>query len=435
MATIHQGRARPSQTPGFELISEPPAKSVNGGQAPPQSAYAQQLKRGFPRLSFDDPALERNFRRLHLVKTRAQIRRNLLLGIGFVIGFSALTHLVLPAAANRLLDLIRLAVLGPVFANALILVHTRWYLRWYPLVCPYGAVVFGIGVVVLAVIAAAQGVSLIASVVLATIYNYLMLGLQFRAATAASTLVFLSYPIVATLAGIPGPQRLVDVGVLLFTNVIGAIVCYSLERSSRTNFLESQLLMETARRDGLTGIANRRTFDEHVDCVWSQAARDGMPLTLLLIDIDHFKVYNDCYGHQAGDECLRRVAWSLSKGARRPLDIAARYGGEEFAMVLYDSRREHAEDMARQIQADIEALDIAHPASPAGNQRLTVSIGIACIEPLAGRSHYGFIQLADEALYAAKARGRNCIVIMDKEYGELSTGSFRKGSPIEAATP
>lgn len=434
MATIHQGSARPSQTPGFELISARPAESVNGGEAPPQSVYALQLKRGFPRLSFDDPALERNFRRLHLVKTRAQIRRNLLLGIGFVIGFSALTHLVLPAAANRMLDLIRLTVLGPVLVNALILTHTRWYLRWFPIVCPYGAVVFGIGVVVLAVIAATQGVSLIASVVLATIFNYLMLGLQFRAATTASALVFLSYPIVATLAGIPGPQRLVDAGVLIFTNVIGAIVCYSLERANRTNFLESQLLMETARRDGLTGIANRRTFDEHVDCVWSQAARDGMPLTLLLIDIDHFKVYNDCYGHQAGDECLRRVAWSLSKGARRPLDIAARYGGEEFAMVLYDSRREYAEDMARQIQADIEALGIAHPASSAGNQRLTVSIGIACIVPLSGRSHYGFIQLADEALYAAKARGRNCIVTMDKEYGELSTGSFRKGPSVEAAT-
>lgn len=225
---------------------------------------------------------------------------------------------------------------------------------------------------------------------------------------------------------------LVDAGVLIFTNVIGAIVCYSLERANRINFLESQLLMETARRDGLTGIANRRTFDEHVDRIWSRAAQDGMPLTLLLIDIDHFKAYNDCYGHQAGDECLRRVAWSLSARARRPLDIAARYGGEEFAMVLYDARRQDAEDMARQIQAGIEALAIAHPASPTGNQRLTVSIGIACIEPLSGRSHYGFIQLADEALYAAKARGRNCIVIMDKEYGELSTGTFRKEATVEA---
>jgi diguanylate cyclase (GGDEF)-like protein len=432
MATFHQGRARSSQTSGFELIPEPAPNNVGGADAPPRSAYALQLQRGFPRLRFDDPDLERRFRRSHLAKSRAQISRNLLLGIGFVIGFSALTHLVLPGPVNRPLDLIRLSVLGPVFLIALLLVHSRLYQRWYPIVCPYGAAVFGIGVVVLAVIAASQGVNLIASVVLAIIYNYLMLGLAFRPALSTSLLVLLSYPIIATFAGMPASQRLVDVGVLLFTNVIGAIVCYSLERANRTNFLESQLLIETARRDGLTGIANRRTFDEHVDRVWAQAAREGRPLTLLMIDIDHFKAYNDRFGHQAGDECLRRVAWSLSSHARRPLDITARYGGEEFAMILYDARRQHAEDMARQIQLGIESLGMAHPASPGPSTRLTVSIGIACIDPQSDRSHYGFIQLADEALYAAKERGRNCIVIMDKEYGDLTTGSFRKGPPAKA---
>lgn len=435
MAPLDQGRARSSQTSsGFELIPEAAAKTsyAGGADAPPQSAYALQLQRGFPRLKFDDHDLERRFRRSHLANSRTQISRNLLLGIGFVIGFSALTHQVLPGAVNRPLDLIRLTVLGPIFLFALILVHSRLYQRWYPIVCPYGATLFGVGVVVLAVSAASQGVSLIASVVLAMIYNYLMLGLAFRSALIASLLVLVSYPLIATFAGIPASQRLVDVGVLLFTNVIGAIVCYSLERANRTNFLESQLLMETARRDGLTGIANRRTFDEHVDRVWAQAAREGRPLTLLMIDIDHFKSYNDRFGHQAGDECLRRVAWSLSSHARRPLDIAARYGGEEFAMVLYDASRQHAEDMARQIQAGIESLAITHGASPVSDKRLTVSIGIACVQPMSGRSHYGFIQLADEALYAAKERGRDCMVIMDKEYAELTTGSFRKEAAAQA---
>jgi len=336
----------------------------------------------------------------------------------------------MPVAVSRELDLIRLAVLGPVFFNALVLVHTRLYSRWYPIIAPYGAAVFGIGVVGLVVIAATTtpGVSLIASAAIATIYNYLMLGFAFRPALVSSLVALASYPIAAMLADVPTIQRLVDIGVLLFTNVIGAIVCYSLERANRTNFLESQLLIETARRDGLTGIANRRTFDEHVDRVWAQALREGMPLTLLLIDIDHFKAYNDRFGHQAGDECLRRVAWSLSENARRPLDIAARYGGEEFALVLYDAARTHAEMAARQIQADIEALEIPNPTASASAKRLTVSIGIACVVPTVTRSQYGFIQLADEALYGAKERGRNCIVIMDKEYGELRTGSFRKGS-------
>jgi diguanylate cyclase (GGDEF)-like protein len=134
------------------------------------------------------------------------------------------------------------------------------------------------------------------------------------------------------------------------------------------------------------------------------------------------------YGHQAGDECLKRVAWSLVRCARRPLDLAARYGGEEFAIVLYDAGREHVEEAARRIRAEIETLAIQHGASPAHSKRLTVSIGAACIVPAADRSHFGFIQLADEALYAAKERGRDRVVVMDKEYDELRTGSFRKGA-------
>jgi diguanylate cyclase (GGDEF)-like protein len=120
----------------------------------------------------------------------------------------------------------------------------------------------------------------------------------------------------------------------------------------------------------------------------------------------------------------------LSRCARRPLDITARYGGEEFAVVLYDANRGHVEDACRRIQAEIESLAIVHAASPTTGRRLTVSIGAACIVPKPGRTHYGFIQLADEALYDAKERGRNCVVIMDKEYEQLSTGSFRKGATL-----
>jgi diguanylate cyclase (GGDEF)-like protein len=245
--------------------------------------------------------------------------------------------------------------------------------------------------------------------------------------------VFASYLVCASMAGLPSASRIVDVGVLIFTNVIGAMVCYSLERAHRTNFLEARLLIEAASRDGLTGIHNRRLFDEHVDRIWPQAIRDRVPLALMLVDIDHFKAYNDYYGHQAGDECLKQVAWCLSGCARRPLDVTARYGGEEFAIVLYDARRDHAEEVARRIQAGIEKLAIKHLASPAVCERLTVSIGAACIEPALGRTHFGFIQLADEALYAAKEGGRDRVVIMDKEYEKLSTGSFRRGSAATTA--
>jgi diguanylate cyclase (GGDEF)-like protein len=400
--------------------------------APPESPHALQLKRGFSRLTFDPP-LEAEFRQVHQAEALPQIRRNLWLAIAFVIGFSALTHMVLDEHVNRLLDLIRLLTFGPLLAVSLTVVYSRLYQQLWPVVCAVGAPLFGMGVVVLAVIAALHGVNLIATVVLAMFYIFVMLGMTFYAAVGASLAVFVSYLISATVVGLPAAAVVVDVGVLVFTNVIGALVCYTLERAQRTNFLEERLLIETASRDGLTGIHNRRLFDEHLDRLWTQALRERTPLGLLLVDIDHFKAYNDYYGHQAGDECLRQVAWCLSRCARRPLDVTARYGGEEFAIVLYDAQRGHVEDAARRIQAGIEALAIKHAGSPAAAKRLTVSVGAACIEPAVDRSHFGFIQLADEALYAAKEGGRNRVVIMDKEYEELCTGSFRKGAAEAAA--
>jgi diguanylate cyclase (GGDEF)-like protein len=335
-----------------------------------------------------------------------------------------MTHLVLEPAVNRLMNQIRLAMFGPILAIGLLLVRSDFYHRYYPLACQLLAPIFGAGVAVLAVIAAQHGVNLISTVVIMTIFVYFMLGMMFHTALVSAFLIVVSYVLAAVVADLPAATIIVDLGVLASANVIGAMVCYTLERANRTRYLEEQLLIETASRDGLTGIHNRRYFDDHMDRIWLQAVREQAPLALLLIDIDHFKAYNDRCGHQAGDECLRRVARSLTRTARRPLDVTARYGGEEFAIVLFNTRRDHVEELTRRIQAGIESLAIEHPAS-AQNGRLTVSIGAACVQPVNGRSHFGFIQLADEALYAAKERGRNCVVVMDKEYEELSTGSFR----------
>jgi diguanylate cyclase (GGDEF)-like protein len=406
-------------------MSEPDSKPSAG--AHPDSPHAQQLSRGFPRLVFEAP-LEEEFRQAYRNESLPQVRRNLWLAVIFVVGFSLLTHMVLEAEINRRLDLIRVVMFGPILVGGMAIVYSQLYHRYYALACQITAPVFGIGVVVIAVIAALHGVNLISTVVLVTIYIYFMLGMSFYSAVSAALLVFASYLLSATIAALAPAVMLVDSGVLVFTNIIGAMVCYTLEKANRTNFLEERLLIEAASRDGLTGIHNRRRFDEHIERIWPQAIRDKAPLALILIDIDHFKAYNDYYGHQAGDECLRQVAKCLTHCARRPLDIAARYGGEEFAIVLYDARREHVEEAARRVQSGLDALAIRHQASPAQKKQLTVSIGAASIEPVSGRSRFGFIQLADEALYDAKERGRDTVVIMDKEYGELSTGSFRKSA-------
>jgi diguanylate cyclase (GGDEF)-like protein len=393
----------------------------------PGSAHAEQLKRGFPWLTFAQP-LETEYRQVALADSLTQVRRNLWIAAVFVIGISWLTHLVLGADVNHQLDLIRVRLLAPVLVFGLFMVYSKWYPLLWPLGSQVGAPLFGAGVAVIGVIAATHGVSLTSTVVLATIFIYFMLGMRFYAALGSALLVLAVYVIAGMMFDLKPGEMLIDSGVLLFANLIGARVCYNLERANRTNFLESHLLTEAASRDGLTGIHNRRAFDEQLDRLWPQAIRDQVPLSLLLIDIDHFKHYNDYYGHQAGDECLRQVARCLMRCARRPLDITTRYGGEEFAIVLYDARREHVEEVARKLHSAIETTGIRHLASPSPRKRLTVSIGAACVMPLAGRSHFGFIQLADEALYAAKEQGRDRLVVMDKEYEQLNTGAFRRSA-------
>jgi diguanylate cyclase (GGDEF)-like protein/PAS domain S-box-containing protein len=177
---------------------------------------------------------------------------------------------------------------------------------------------------------------------------------------------------------------------------------------------ESQLLaayeqMEAmAQTDGLTGLANRRRFDELLEREWRRAAREGAPLALVLVDADRFKLYNDHYGHAAGDECLRRVALAVAGAARRPGDLAARYGGEEFALLLPGADLLGAIEIAERLRRDLQAQAMEHSANPPGNI-VTISLGVACVAP---KQHHApdpdaLLRSADQALYAAKAGGRN----------------------------
>jgi diguanylate cyclase (GGDEF)-like protein/PAS domain S-box-containing protein len=164
-----------------------------------------------------------------------------------------------------------------------------------------------------------------------------------------------------------------------------------------------------ALQDGLTGLANRRSFDQTLDREWKRTLREGGQISLLLLDIDHFKQFNDAYGHQAGDDCLRAVAACVADHARPPSALACRYGGEEIAVILGGSDVDAATAMAEHIRSAIAALNIPHGASPC-SERLTVSIGVAAAVARAGGTVLtpeGLLQAADHALYKAKAEGRN----------------------------
>ena len=170
-------------------------------------------------------------------------------------------------------------------------------------------------------------------------------------------------------------------------------------------------LQRAALVDPLTRIANRRHFDTFLDKEWQRAIRSSQPLSLIVLDVDHFKGYNDSLGHAAGDACLQAIAEALQSHAMRPTDLAARYGGEEFVVLLADTASATAARLGEAIRAHVERLAIPNPRAE-GSTMVTVSVGVACIVPTLFDDIRSFFVSADRAMYEAKARGRNQVVTM-----------------------
>jgi diguanylate cyclase (GGDEF)-like protein len=167
-------------------------------------------------------------------------------------------------------------------------------------------------------------------------------------------------------------------------------------------------LQELSSLDGLTGIANRRKFDEYLDYEWRRARRNQTSITLLMTDIDSFKPYNDHYGHLAGDDCLKRVAMNLKETAQRPADLSARYGGEEFALLLPETDLIGGAHVAERLQQRMKIANIQHEFSDVAPY-VTLSIGIGTTVPSDSQSSHQLIESADKCLYVAKGSGRNRI--------------------------
>jgi diguanylate cyclase (GGDEF)-like protein len=163
--------------------------------------------------------------------------------------------------------------------------------------------------------------------------------------------------------------------------------------------------------DAITEVSNRRSFDEALAMEWRRSARTRSHLSLLMVDIDGFKPFNDALGHQAGDRCLRSVAAIISDCVRRAGDTVARYGGEEFVVLLSDTESPGAEILAERIRSAVEDRNIAHPSAPAG--RLTVSVGVATMTGKESLEPSALVRLADAALYQAKRDGRNVVRIAE----------------------
>jgi len=323
-------------------------------------------------------------------------------------------------------------VLLPMWSLLTAITTTRSFARWYRPVARVAIPFVTCSVALKASSMLAGGhTEGVVGVAISVLASYLLIGALFFEALAVSGLALIGFVAGALAAGGPIPGFWAWAGLIAALAGVGALANYGVEKTARKQFLESGLLREMVWRDGLTGLRNRRAFDEHLASIWAQATREGQTVGLLLVDIDHFKSYNDALGHQQGDQCLQRVAAVIKGFARRPLDLVARYGGEEIVVVLYQTTTERTLELAEDLRRSVERHRIPHPHSPTA-ACVTVSVGAASVRPLPGRTAQGLVQLADEALYAAKHATRNCVRFQQTEYATLDTGRFR--SPGVQAT-
>ena len=320
--------------------------------------------------------------------------------------------------------LLRLGVACPALVLILAATVIPELHRFYQWIAAIAVIVTGTSVMIMSGLAAAAGQPVFQmGDVLVVVYATLFLGLLFRPMMVAAIALMASFVIIGWYLGVPRENLIFASSVVFATTLMSVLSAVRMERLLRANFIENRMLNDIAERDGLTGLYNRRMFDSLTNRLWLQARRNRESLQVILVDIDHFKAFNDLYGHQAGDACIRRVANIIARAAKRPFDFCARYGGEEFALVLYAPSGEDPTALPEQIRRDTMAMGVPHVH--ADIKLLTVSIGSATAEPDSKRSLAGLIQSADEALYRAKQLGRNRVLHVDAAESDTPTGAFK----------
>jgi diguanylate cyclase (GGDEF)-like protein len=387
------------------------------------SDAARLLAQGFRFLRFPEP-LESEFRTEHLARLHVWNRLAIWLSACTVVGFAVLDHLVLSAEHSRITNLVRFGLHVPCVIVMLVLTSKRFYQRWYELGISIIAPAFGIGTVVMSAFSPPSEVPLVgARLLLASFFFFFMVGLRFRAAARANIIVFAALVAAFLLGTMPTATATYLMALLFVANLIGFAGLYSLEHANRAAFLEHRQLSEVATHDGLTTLLNRAAFEDQIRRVWQQAQRDRQTVSVIMIDIDCFKLYNDHYGHIAGDDCLRRVSNALRDAARRrPLDFVARYGGEELVAVLYGADKAYGESISRSLLTAVRELRIPHAKSQA-QPYITVSVGVVSVDAYRMASHDAAVALADEALYAAKNQGRDRVVCAEHVPSRVDPGA------------
>lgn len=367
---------------------------------------AHALKPGFALLRFPQD-LEAEFRAAHRAALRRWVRMSLFVALSTVLGFAVIDNSLLTGSRGTAAELVRFGLQLPCVLLMLLATSKRLYARWYYPGIEIAAPLFGVGTVLIASEAAPDHVALIGGrLVLAAFFFYFMIGLSFYAAVRSNLIMMAAFALAALADAVPTQVAIYQLFVLVCANIIGAAGAYALEHANRAAFLDRRRLAEAALHDGLTGLMNRGAFEEQMRVARERAARERRGLAVLMIDIDHFKAYNDRYGHQAGDACLRRVAAVVRRESRGQADpFVARYGGDELVAVLFDGDPAIGQALASAMCNAVAAERIPHAASPT-MPYVTVSIGVATHDARGNAGLEATLRAADAALYAAKEQGR-----------------------------
>ena len=369
-------------------------------------------------------ALDTEFRRYYLERMLPVARVGL--GIWIVLALTAcvIDGFLAPESFSERAIPLRVFIMMAPLSAALVATFVIKHRNWLSYLIAFAACIAGLSAVAVGAVAARTGaIDIYGSVLFSTLCTYLVLGLTLRQCIAVAWPVFFAYLAVSSVLSFPPQAAAYGALFLGLVNIVGSVSSFLIERDGRESFDKKQELRRLARTDGLTGLFSRRAFDQHLRQIWKQAEREDSRVAVVVADIDHFKLYNDCYGHRMGDGCIRAVADVVAASVSRPLDMVARYGGEEFVIVLYNPTPGFLESFSRGICHKIIDLDIEHKASET-TPVVSLSIGAAITEASGHVKADQLIRQADDALYEAKKQGRNRAVVYRSEWGQQTTANL-----------
>lgn len=375
-------------------------------------SYNRQLKHGFSQLRFRAP-LEREFQIFFARHNVVRQRGAIIVGVILLLALLPLDMRYLKGEALEYYLFTRIWITIPLLLVALALTFRAKLRRYFSLFSLIIITIIGITASAVVVYCNRLGQPLpYEGVMLIVMVAFFLGGLYFRQALLCTIVIATSYVILSETLLAPHLINYHNYFFLFATLLVGAVSAYTLEYQIRIGFLQRGALRNLAKTDTLTGLYNRGAINQKLNHLVYYAFREKKPITLLLIDVDHFKNFNDFYGHLQGDHCLQRVAEALSACCKRPLDFAGRYGGEEFVVMWFDAQPTEVEAFARRVKEAIEQMAIRHDASGT-HTHVTVSGGMVTGIPSSQLQADSILHQADQCLYRAKESGRNRIVIQD----------------------